>query len=104
MMVSILYSGEVVLDDRSNTRLGNRLTEAELVGYPFVVVVGRDAASGKVTLGLHGESTANSNRLRFFALCQSFFLFFMKVELHRRQHGSSDVIGINQLCEAVLSS
>jgi prolyl-tRNA synthetase len=34
----------VVLDDRWKDSLGKKLSEADLVGYPVVVVVGRDAA------------------------------------------------------------
>jgi prolyl-tRNA synthetase len=33
--------GEIVLDDRWNARLGMKLTETELIGYPFTVIIGR---------------------------------------------------------------
>eukprot|EP00939_MAST-03C_sp_MAST-3C-sp1_P000301 g301.t1 len=33
--------GEVVLDDRWSAGLGTKLTESELIGYPFTVIVGR---------------------------------------------------------------
>ena len=37
------HSGaDVMLDDRWKARLGFKLSEAELVGYPFFVIVGRD--------------------------------------------------------------
>ena len=46
-----LLRGEVVLDDRWGDRLGMKLTEAELVGIPNIVVVGRSMSSeGKVEL------------------------------------------------------
>jgi len=34
--------GEIVLDDRWRAGLGTKLTESELVGYPFTVIVGRN--------------------------------------------------------------
>ena len=38
---------EVLLDDRTE-QIGVKLTDAELVGIPHIIVVGRDAANGKV--------------------------------------------------------
>ena len=38
---------EVLLDDRTE-QIGAKLKDAELVGIPHIVVVGRDAADGKV--------------------------------------------------------
>ena len=38
---------EVLLDDR-NEQIGVKLTDAELIGVPHIVVVGRDAKEGKV--------------------------------------------------------
>ncbi|XP_053324988.1 probable proline--tRNA ligase, mitochondrial [Spea bombifrons] len=35
--------GEIVLDDRNNLTIGKRVKEAQMMGYPFVVVVGRKA-------------------------------------------------------------
>jgi len=33
--------GEIVLDDRWNVRLGMKLTESELIGYPYTIIIGR---------------------------------------------------------------
>ena len=38
---------EVLLDDRSE-QIGVKLTDAELIGVPHIVIVGRDAKDGKV--------------------------------------------------------
>jgi prolyl-tRNA synthetase len=33
--------GEVVIDDRTKLTVGRRLNEAERIGYPYVVVIGK---------------------------------------------------------------
>lgn len=41
------FGEDVVLDDRWNERMGYKLSEAELVGYPYIIVVGREMLPGK---------------------------------------------------------
>lgn len=38
--------GEVVLDDRPLIQIGRKFKEVDLVGFPFVVVVGRESSRG----------------------------------------------------------
>ena len=35
-----MYPGEVVLDDRSQLSIGERVRHIELLGYPIAVVIG----------------------------------------------------------------
>ncbi|RUP16586.1 prolyl-tRNA synthetase [Jimgerdemannia flammicorona] len=41
---------EVVMDDRQGASFGFRMKDAELVGYPYIVVVGKRAAEGVVEI------------------------------------------------------
>lgn len=36
-----LFAGEVVLDDRSDVSFGAKMAEAELIGYPWIVIIGK---------------------------------------------------------------
>lgn len=38
------WAGEVILDDRWSRRLGYKLSDAELIGCPWIVVLGRSFA------------------------------------------------------------
>lgn len=50
--------GEVVLDDRWSERLGMKLTESELVGYPITIIVGRTyERDGVVEVRAFGETS-----------------------------------------------
>lgn len=52
---------ELVLDDRWGERLGHKLAEAELIGFPFVVVLGRawEVSEGR-TVELQERSAGRS--------------------------------------------
>jgi prolyl-tRNA synthetase len=48
-------SGADVLHDERDERAGVKFSDAELIGFPAVVVCGRDASEGKVELRLPGK-------------------------------------------------
>ena len=61
-------AGEVVLDDRWDAGLGMKLTESELIGYPFTVIVGKTfEKEGRVEIrdALTGETSAMEPRDAF---------------------------------------
>ena len=49
---------EVVLDDR-NERAGIKFNDADLIGFPVRITVGRDAADGKVEYKLRREADSS---------------------------------------------
>jgi prolyl-tRNA synthetase len=52
----VFGAGEVVLDDRWLERPGVKLTEAELIGYPWRLVVGRHWGTNRIVEVLHRPS------------------------------------------------
>jgi prolyl-tRNA synthetase len=56
---SLAASGlDVLVDDRPGVSVGVRLTDAELIGAPFVVVVGRRLGEGIVELRRRADGSS----------------------------------------------
>lgn len=43
----------MIIDDRSDMTIGNRLLRAKKTGYPYIVVIGKNAAASPCLLELH---------------------------------------------------
>lgn len=43
----------VIIDDRCDMTVGNRLLRAKKTGYPYIVVIGKSAAASPCLLELH---------------------------------------------------
>lgn len=52
--------GEVVLDDRTHLTIGNRLKDANKLGYPFVVIAGKRALEEPARLEVWCQNTGES--------------------------------------------
>jgi len=51
-----VIKGEVVVDDREERGAGYKLSEAELLGYPFVIVIGKETKkNGTVEIRSRGS-------------------------------------------------
>ncbi len=40
------FTDDIIIDERENETFGSKLTEAELIGYPFTVIVGKKSIEG----------------------------------------------------------
>jgi prolyl-tRNA synthetase len=66
LLISISHelNGEVLIDDRTNLSLGYRIKDSELVGYPWMMILGkRFLESGRVEI--HERSTRKILDLKF---------------------------------------
>ncbi|TLG76505.1 proline--tRNA ligase [Culicoidibacter larvae] len=63
MYISLTESGITTLLDDRDERLGVKLSDADLIGSPIRIVVGRDAAEGIVELKLRNASEAMQNTI-----------------------------------------
>ncbi|GLE07959.1 hypothetical protein PINS_up018788 [Pythium insidiosum] len=73
------WGDEIVLDDRWNESPGSKLTEAELLGYPFRVVVGKRFAKDGLV-----EVLARSTMEKFFVAPEN-LASFLQERLHACQ-------------------
>ncbi|KAG4072131.1 hypothetical protein HA402_015630 [Bradysia odoriphaga] len=58
-------SDDVVVDDRTGLTIGKRMLEAKRLGYPLIVVIGKDAAGVDGKYELHFTNTETVKRLSF---------------------------------------
>ena len=47
------FCDNVIIDDRSELTIGNRLLKAKTTGYPYIVVIGKSAVANPCILELH---------------------------------------------------
>ncbi|XP_072019571.1 probable proline--tRNA ligase, mitochondrial [Amphiura filiformis] len=64
------FRGEVVIDDRYDKTIGHRRKDANIIGYPYVIVVGKKALQQEHLFELHSTNIGNSNFVNMGELVQ----------------------------------
>lgn len=57
------YASDVIFDDRPTATIGKKLLDAKRVGYPFVIVAGKNSANPIPLLELHDLNSSHEKEM-----------------------------------------